>query len=1483
MPPKWTELAASPEFQSLPPEVREKTRVDFFNQHVAPTVAPDRMAIVRQDWDARTLPKPAAPAPNVANQDSNVTSPTALRRPGAPAPAPGAAGFVEGVKDFGRGLASGTVENLPSAAANLADYADTPEFDAAGKKLGDAGAASKWAQGVKADAGRRGEGWQQSEFGRQMQEKDAFSVRGAAYEAGKNLPLSFGPGLVGAAIGARIAGIPGAAAGYIGGSLIAGLPLFFGQQAKDTYDKVYEATRATNPDLTDEQIHDTAMQAGALTGGVEAGGELVADLVGAKLFKMIPTGTKKGLVKAATKGFQGAVPMIKGLAQVLGAEVGTELAQGSAQAEIEQAYGVGEGATWNNQKGVIMPTILMTLVGGGGAAGMSAHQRYRTAKILQNPNLPPEERMAAAKGVADVIHGEDAELAQLFYDSAAKQIEARQPVIAKDDRFYRDLKPLEQREIDKRMAAGDFSDPTPVAQSEKNNPVSATPPTFEEVDQPGEPIITPPPADVSAENTPVTSVTSPQDAPPSQAPEAAEGGAATPPPRTVGMSRPMRQTYMADISAQLKVAREERKAAQAAGDEQAIAEIDGEIRAIAENFKLVSNGQPPRKTPRQAKQAPEPSAWAGQGAAAAAAPEAPKTVLQNRDRSTPASIEQMTSIAANPDYTRLGFSRDFANGAPVVEPGADIPEQNLGKQDVATTASGRQIPVQYAVVDADQLLPSNRADGTPVAEYQQGMAGLSRSIAGNGRVAGLQRAYEQGTAAGYTDGVAADAALHGVPEASVRAMAKPVLVRIMPQEEITDTIGDESNTSGTAELSPAEQARNDSRRIDVTAVKLDDSGRPTKEAVDQFIASMPTAERAGLLDGKLPNRRAYERLGNAVFAQAYESDELLRLAAEATTPEAENIISGLKIAAGKLSRLKGTGPYDIRGLVIEAAETAINAGRNGQTLSDYLAQGDMGRNGAVLPILEMLAKNIRSSKKIGAALSSLADTFYNEASRPDADMFGAVDKRSPQQLLDETYGTNTEGQPADQEGAGDTAGPEAAAGGDGGQAVAGVKQPAGESERPIQEIVEPFGIENDVFGLMEASPGISVKEIARQLKIPEQMVRDIIANKDSNFIALDEPMSLGPRTNPDIKETTGAAQTAAGDAPALELPQETEAERQAREKAEKDKADQDAAAQAKKDKEAADAKQAEDDKKRADETVDDFQLGQTADQQLSGQANIFDLPPDQNPDLTDRLTKQRDRLSKIRAMFDDKDRDLAKRQTDKIDVVLAGIDSALATGKDLNDLPTDKDFDILVNQMVKKATNMRSQAAADEFNAGIEAKQKEKEEKLKVEGDLAKPLTDLFSIPGVEQTAGGVPVKWWNELQGAGIDWSPAVAYAESLRQRLNEHGVYDSTQAHKANGVQGLSGMGSVSGTIERLARDLASFLRDDKRQDAETRMENILRNSAMLGIDPSPVISTATITEEVQDEDGNTLKVTQKVDAALRQMDKRLSVIDSLLGCLQ
>ena len=84
-------------------------------------------------------------------------------------------------------------------------------------------------------------------------------------------------------------------------------------------------------------------------------------------------------------------------------------------------------------------------------------------------------------------------------------------------------------------------------------------------------------------------------------------------------------------------------------------------------------------------------------------PQPEPVVLQNRDRNSAASISQMQEIAANPDYLRVGPSRDMTSGAPIVF--GDLPPTAvLGRQELVVDGNGQRVGTQYAVVDAGDLI-----------------------------------------------------------------------------------------------------------------------------------------------------------------------------------------------------------------------------------------------------------------------------------------------------------------------------------------------------------------------------------------------------------------------------------------------------------------------------------------------------------------------------------------------------------------------------------------------------------------------------------------------------------------------------------------------------------------------------------------------------------------------------------------------------------
>jgi hypothetical protein len=211
----------------------------------------------------------------------------------------------------------------------------------------------------------------------------------------------------------------------------------------------------------------------------------------------------------------------------------------------------------------------------------------------------------------------------------------------------------------------------------------------------------------------------------------------------------------------------------------------------------------------------------------------------------------------------------------------------------------------------------------------------------------------------------------------------------MPKSYITPDIGDVSNVAGQLRLNPVEAAKNDLNRFDLEGLKYNEDGSINTNSVIQFVRSMPKEEQGELIDKNgAPNAIAIDRMNNAVFYKAYGSDSLIDLYAQAADPEAKLILQGLARAAGNVSQLDGAGQYDIRPNIIEAAELAVNARRDGIKLQDFVKQGQLGLDPNTLAVLEMFAENGRSGKRIGELLGNLADAAFRANEQSGADMFG---------------------------------------------------------------------------------------------------------------------------------------------------------------------------------------------------------------------------------------------------------------------------------------------------------------------------------------------------------------------------------------------------------------------------------------------------------------------------------------------------------------
>lgn len=365
-------------------------------------------------------------------------------------------------------------------------------------------------------------------------------------------------------------------------------------------------------------------------------------------------------------------------------------------------------------------------------------------------------------------------------------------------------------------------------------------------------------------------------------------------------------------------------------------------------------------------------------------------VLQNRDRSNVVSVGQMNSIASDPQYGLLSFSRNTASGAPIVSYGTLPDDAYLGVRDYVID-SGEQVPVQYAVVEADTVQTSNRFDGSQNPDY--GDASLMNVVAGNGRLTGLTEAYRRGTAQQYRDALMSDTQ-HGVEPAVIASMQHPVLVRYMPQEKVSTGFVSRSNSDQVMARSNVEIAAEDAPRIreNASLYRFDEEGMPTAETVRQFLIDIGEPNALGRLinSNGNPTPEAIRRIQTAVFHEAYQNDALTELFSSTTDANIKRILTAMASFAPRVIEMRAAGVDLARGFV-EAANYVRMAREQGKSLEELLGQVSYLDDPATDAFLGLLVRNANSAAAIMRVLNPLADWTENALSASDGGLFGAAE------------------------------------------------------------------------------------------------------------------------------------------------------------------------------------------------------------------------------------------------------------------------------------------------------------------------------------------------------------------------------------------------------------------------------------------------------------------------------------------------------------
>lgn len=310
----------------------------------------------------------------------------------------------------------------------------------------------------------------------------------------------------------------------------------------------------------------------------------------------------------------------------------------------------------------------------------------------------------------------------------------------------------------------------------------------------------------------------------------------------------------------------------------------------------------------------------------------------------------------------------------------------LQPRDRSRAASDEQIAEIAANLDPRRLMPAPEADrGAPLV----GPDNIVES--GNGRVAGIVRAYEihPDRAAAYRSEIEAFTGQPIAPE-----IRQPILIA-RRTSDLTATerveLTRSANSSTIARMSPTEQARMDAGALDADTLSRYALGARIHEPANAgfaraALARMPQSERAALVDGTgALNVEGRRRLRAAVFARAWNAQDIVARFAEAEDDELSSLLQALSDAAPAWAALRaeieaGRIPVemDIGGHVVEAMRLIVAArdlakaeGKQaGGVLAELLDEVDL-LDGALSPLTVALVRKFwrdgRAASKVQIA------------------------------------------------------------------------------------------------------------------------------------------------------------------------------------------------------------------------------------------------------------------------------------------------------------------------------------------------------------------------------------------------------------------------------------------------------------------------------------------------------------------------------------
>ena len=376
-----------------------------------------------------------------------------------------------------------------------------------------------------------------------------------------------------------------------------------------------------------------------------------------------------------------------------------------------------------------------------------------------------------------------------------------------------------------------------------------------------------------------------------------------------------------------------------------------------------------------------------------------------------------------------------------------------GRRTRAYLNDNDELALQYAVIEAKDLVPSHNADFTPNPEFpaelqprdrtRDSMKGQISAISnnlnpdrlggslyasvgapvvgkdlvvesGNGRTMGIKQRYTKDGAPEYKDWINSNAKKFGIDAATLASFEQPVLVRIRLSGGDRKTITERANETNIASMSPMEQAKVDDSRL--TAADME-SFAPSKDGdiaaasnsgfMAKFLEKVGKSEAAGLLTAdSRPTKALVDRIQCAIFSKAYADDRILTLMAEETHPAVKNILTALTAAAPVFAKIRASYP-DMGGInlvdnIIEATRLMLQAKDDGESIETILSQ--MGLFSQIpeetKAITRILNDNIRRSKQLGTVFKAAGERILSYLQNQNqAGLFGKTPAPTASEII----------------------------------------------------------------------------------------------------------------------------------------------------------------------------------------------------------------------------------------------------------------------------------------------------------------------------------------------------------------------------------------------------------------------------------------------------------------------------------------------------